>query len=488
MSSLLSVLQTSANALGVFQAALNVTANNVANASTPGYVTQTQGVQALPLDPSSGLVGGVAATQVESARDVYAERAVQVQQTALCTSQQQVATLSPLQGNFDITGTTGIPGALNKLYSAFSVWSSTPADVTARQGVLTAAQAVTQAFNQESYALDQAAAQADGQLTGFVSQVNSLAATIQQNNVQRAQEGGHDPSLDASLYSAVEQLSQLVPVQTLQQADGSTTVLLAGQIPLVVGQTQFQISANIAVPNVPTPTNPSGPPSEQILDSTGKDVTSLITQGQIGGLLQARNGVLAQIRGDSQQPGQLNQLAQSIADRVNALFESGNVSDAVAATATAPATAAVPGVPLFAYDPTQPSGIASSLSVSSTMTADQLAAIDPGPPEVSNGIPLKLANLSAPQNAADEIDNVSYTQYFGNIAGSLGAAISTAQSNQTTQQGLLTQAQDLRQQTSGVSLDAEAIKMLQFQRSYQAVSKVVTVLDQLTQVVIDMIQ
>src|ERR1035441_5755453 len=107
MSSLLSVLQTSANALGVFQAALNVTANNVANASTPAYVTQTQAVQALPLDPSSGLVGGVAATQVQSARDVYAERAVQVQQTALGTSQQQVATLSPLQGNFDITGTTG---------------------------------------------------------------------------------------------------------------------------------------------------------------------------------------------------------------------------------------------------------------------------------------------------------------------------------------------------------------------------------------------
>src|ERR1035441_9938284 len=95
MTNLFATLQTSANALGVFQTALNVTANNVANASTPGYVTQTQGVQALPFDPSVGLVGGVSSTQVESARDVYAERAVQVQQTALGTSQQQVATLSP---------------------------------------------------------------------------------------------------------------------------------------------------------------------------------------------------------------------------------------------------------------------------------------------------------------------------------------------------------------------------------------------------------
>lgn len=482
MSNLFATLQTSANALGVFQAALTVTANNVANASTPGYVRQTQGIQPLPLNPSLGLPGGVAATKVESARDVYGERAVQVQVTSLGTSQQQVVTLSPLQGSFDITGTTGIPGALNKLYSAFSAWSTTPNDGSARQGVLTAAQSVSQAFQQQSTVLDQAASGADSELTGLVGQVNRLAAIIQQNNVERQQGAGKDPSLEANLYAAVEELAQLVPVQTLQQSDGSTTVLLAGQIPLVIGQTEYLISANVAVPGIPTPTNPSGPPSAQVLDSTGRDATSLITQGQIGGLLQARNGVLAQLRGDSQNQGQLNQLAQSIADRVNALFLSGNISDAVAGTP------AIPGVPLFTYDPASPTSVAQTLSVPSTMTADQLAAIDPGPPEVSNGIPLKLAGLATPQSAADEIDNGSYTQFFGNMAASLGAAISDAQSQQSVQQGLVTQARDLRQQTSGVSLDVEAIKILEFQRSYQAVSKMVTILDQLTQTVVNMIQ
>lgn len=488
MTNLFATLQTSASALGVFQAALSVSANNVANASTPGYVRQTQGLQALPFDSGSGSQGGVAATQMESARDIYAERAVQLQVTLLGTSQQQVATLSPIQSSFDITGTNGIPGALNNLYSAFSTWGATPNDSTARQGVLTAAQGVSQAFQQQSTVLNQAAGAADSQLTGLVAQVNSLAAIIQHNNVQRAQGNGKDPSLDATLYSTLEQLSQLVPVQALQQADGSTTVLLAGQIPLVAGQVQYQISSGVAVPSVPTPTNPSGPPSAQILDSSGRDVTSFITQGQIGGLLQARNGVLAQLLGDSQHQGQLSQLAQSVADRINALFVSGNISDAVAATGNATGTAAVQGVPLFTYDSTRPSGIAETLSVPSTMTASQLAAIDPGPPEVSNGIPLKLAGLATPQSADDEIDNVSYTQFFGNMAASLGAAISSAQSDQTTQQGIVTQAQNLRQQTSGVSLDSEAIKMLEFQRSYQAVSKMVTMLDQLTQTVINMVQ
>ncbi len=488
MSNLFATLQSSGAALGVFQKALSVSSNNVSNASTPGYARQTLGLQALPFSASLGLSGGVTATAVESARDIYAEQAVQLQSSALGTSQQLASTLSPLQASFDITGTTGIPGALNGLYTAFSAWGSNPNDPSARQTVITAAQAVSQAFQQQSNSLEQAATQADTQLTGLVDQVNQLAATIQQNNVQRQQGGGSDPAVEASLYNAVEQLSQLVPVQTLKQSDGSTTVLLAGQIPLVVGNSQFKISASIAVPQSPAPTNPTGPPGAHVLDSNGQDVTSLVTQGQIGGLLQARNGVLAQLRGDSQHQGQLSKLAQSIADRVNALFQSGNISDAVPAAGTTAAIPAVPGVPLFTYDATRPSNIAGTLALTPTVTAAQLAAIDPGPPEVSNGIALELANLATPDSAADEIDNVSYTRYFGNIASSLGTAISSAQHSQATQQELLTQTQDLRQQTSGVSLDTEAIKVLEFQRSYQAVSKMVTILDGLTQTVVNMIQ
>jgi flagellar hook-associated protein 1 FlgK len=487
MSNLFSALQSSAAALGVFQNALNVSANNVANASTPGYVTQTLGLQALPMDLSSGLSGGVSPTRIESARDIYAERAVQNQSTALGTAEEMAAFLTPLQSAFDTTGTTGIAGALNKLYSAFSAWGSTPTDGSARQSVISAAQSVAQAFEQESATLNRAASSADSELAGFVDQVNGLAATVQKCNVQRQNGGGQDPSVDASLYNALEQLSQLVPIQTLQQDDGSTTVLLAGRIPLVVGPNQYKISSSAGIPETPAPTNPTGPTSAQILDSTGQDVTASITGGQIGGLLQARNGILAQLRGDSQQQGQLNQLAQSVADRVNAILVSGNISDAVPATGSTAAIPAVPGVPLFTYDATKPSNVAGSLSVSATITASQLAAIKPGPPEVSNGIPLELAGLANPQNTADKIDNVSYSQYFGNIAAFLGSAIADAQSDQTTAQGLVTQAQDLRAQTSGVSLNEEAIKVLEFQRSYQAVSKMVTMLDSLTQTVIDMI-
>ena len=55
-------------------------------------------------------------------------------------------------------------------------------------------------------------------------------------------------------------------------------------------------------------------------------------------------------------------------------------------------------------------------------------------------------------------------------------------------QQLLTQAQGVREQTSGVSLDEEATRLIQFQRAYQASAQLLSVLNQLTGTVINMLQ
>jgi flagellar hook-associated protein FlgK len=41
---------------------------------------------------------------------------------------------------------------------------------------------------------------------------------------------------------------------------------------------------------------------------------------------------------------------------------------------------------------------------------------------------------------------------------------------------------------SGVSLDQEAVFLTEFQKAYEAVSKVIAVLDQITETTIDMLQ
>jgi flagellar hook-associated protein 1 FlgK len=121
------------------------------------------------------------------------------------------------------------------------------------------------------------------------------------------------------------------------------------------------------------------------------------------------------------------------------------------------------------------------------MTPDQLAAIDPGPPLVSNGIALRLAALASPTSAADEINGYSYAEFYGNIASVVGRQSQDAQTQLAVQQQTVAQARNLRSQASGVNLDEEAATMVEFQRAYSATSKMVSILDELTQATINML-
>jgi len=189
--------------------------------------------------------------------------------------------------------------------------------------------------------------------------------------------------------------------------------------------------------------------------------------------LNVGNSVLPSLIGGGQQVGGLNTLAQGLADSVNNLLTAGvNASGAA-------------GVPLFTYNDASPAGIASTLAVSSTITPDQLAAASAGPPSVVNGTALALANLDS--TSPGPVDGQGFTQYFGSLTSQVGYAASNAATEATAQSQLLSQAQGLQQQVSGVSLDEEAMRLVQLQTSYQATSKVVTVIDATLQSLLSMI-
>jgi flagellar hook-associated protein 1 len=196
-------------------------------------------------------------------------------------------------------------------------------------------------------------------------------------------------------------------------------------------------------------------------------------------LLQTHNQVLASLLGDAQQPGELNRLAQTLADRVNQVLMAGSMSDGPPPSA---------GTPLFSYDTSNATRAAATLVLAPGAAADQLAAIDPGLPYVSNGTALKLAALGNPQNAPDQIDNVSYVEFYGNLAAGVGRQLAASTDQQGIQQQVLTQAQGLRQQISGVSLDEQATLLVEFQRAYQANAQLFSVLNSLTQTTVNMLQ
>ncbi len=478
MSSLFAALSSSAGALRAYQTVLDAVQNNVTNASTPGYARQSVNLSALPFQPNLGLPGGVSAGNLQSARDEFAEQNVRQQFSALGTLEQKSQSLSDLELNFNVSSDSGIPGALNTLFQNFSSWSVTPDSGASRQAVLDSAQQVALAFQQTSANLTKLFNGTGQQLQQTVDHINHLAAQLQAANIQRLNGNTQDAGLDAQIHATLEQLSEFGDITALTQADGSVTVLLGGQTPLVIGANQYDLSVSFSTPVGAPPTIAGGAPPARILDGQGQDITAHISQGTLAGLLDTYNNVLPSVGGNAYQQGDLNLLAKSVADRVNQILTSGDISSG---------PPAVPGIPLFTYNAATPSAIAQTLAVNPAMTPDQLAAIDPGPPLVSNGIALRLAALASPQNAADEINGFSYAEFYGNIASVVGRQSQDAQTQLAVQQQTVAQARNLRSQASGVNLDQEAATMVEFQRAYNATSKVVSILDELTQATINML-
>jgi flagellar hook-associated protein 1 FlgK len=422
------------------------------------------------------LTGGVQAGPTQSTQNEYADQAVRNQLAQQGNFGAQSTALNSIQGLFDLSGQTGIVGALNNLFQSFSAWAATPGAASAQQAVLTSAQALAHSFQSTAASLSQTTVELNQQIGSTVQQINQIASQIQADNVAILQNpnpaGGVDAGLDANLHASLQSLSQLADVTVTFAPNGTATVLLGGQTPLVIGAQQNAIQASFS--NTAGSVNPGAVPNAQILYANGQDITGEISQGSLCGLLNVRNNVLRGLQGNGQETGALNQLAQQVADRVNQLLTSATTSGGQQ------------GSPLFAYNATSPVDVASTLTLNPNITASGLAPADAGPPPVGNGAALALSHLGQSTDPANEIGGQTILQFLSSAATQVGQQASDAQTGQNQSTQLLTQAQAFQAQISGVSLDAEAINVMELQQGYQAAGKIVSVIDGLAQTLINM--
>jgi flagellar hook-associated protein 1 FlgK len=451
MGGLTGALLNSANALGVFGKSFDVIENNITNANTPGYAKQTQSLSAEPFDPSTGLAGGVLAGPLVSSRSEYVEQAVRSQQQALGSAQQKAGDLGQIEPLFDLASSSGIAGSLNSFFNSFSQLSVNPNDPVSRQAVLSQAATLAQSFHASAAGITQVSTNVSSQTTGVVTQINQLAAQIAGINkdYQSSTSATQDPGLDAQMHSDLESLSALTDINVLHGSDGAYNVTIGGQAPLVIGAKPSGISGS------------STSSQTEILDAAGNDITSQISEGSLGALIQEKNTTLP-----GYQTG-LNTLAQSLADTVNGQLGQGVDQNGA------------PGAPLFTYN--QGADAASTLAVNASITPDQLAAASATAPG-GNGNAVTLTQLAT----APTVNGETFTAFYGALGAQVGSDVAAAQTDQTQAQDQLTQAQTQRATQSGVSLNEEATQLLQFQQAYQAIGKLVTVLDDLTQTLINM--
>ncbi len=434
------------------QAALNATANNVANQNTVGYTRQVVSItpgDSVKLSGQQTLGAPLATTS--SVRDRVLEQRVQQQTQAHSATSAQSDALGQIQNVFGISGGVTTPGstqigtALNSFFSSLTALSGNPADGATQQGVLSAANVLATTLNTAANQLASVQGTLNSDLSSSVTAVNSLTKTIAGLNQQI---GSLSPNADAGTLedqrqTAIAQLSQYIGLDQIATQGNGISLTTQGGATLVSGNTASALTA----------TNSGG--KTIIQDSNGTDASGGIEGGSMGGRLTSQNVDLPAAT------NALAALAYRVATAVNTQNQAGLTTTGVAGGAIfdIPATAA---------------GAAATISVIPT-NAGAIASAAVGEGESGNGNANALANLAQTTDASGQTISGSLAVLLAQVGGSA----SSLQEQTLTQQASLTQLTTQRDSLSAVSLDTEAVNLSQYQKSYQASAQLLTVLDQL---------
>jgi flagellar hook-associated protein 1 FlgK len=288
MSSALSALQTNTEAL-------RVTSNNIANMNTVGYARRVVNEGTL----SAGTqLGGVDIDFVQRVIDRYLDREVTSASGTSARYDAQAGVYSQLNGLLGAPGdNTALTSQLTNLSSALGQSVMAPTDSATQLGTLTAFQSLATQISSLSNSVQGLRTQADQQIAGTVTQVNTLIKQIHDLNVQ-AQQATASGDTGSAVFDqrqlAIQNLSQLLGVRTQNQADGSISVATTDGVSLV-GATYAQLNYTSGATN-----GTYGPITMQSINpntgntiGTSQVMDAHLDSGTLKGLMDMRDGSLA---------------------------------------------------------------------------------------------------------------------------------------------------------------------------------------------------
>ena len=451
MSSLLSTMFLATGAMAADQGALQATTNNAANVNTPGYSREVPVLQENPPVVVGNLTfgNGVSLAKLESVRDPILQLRIQQETGQQGQLNSFTGALSQTQTLFS-AGESDIGSEISKLFSSISQLSTNPSSTALRQGVLTAASNLTSTFNNTANNLSAQRSSLDLNVVQSVQQVNTLTQEIATLNGQitTLQNLGQEAGTFIDQRDVlINQLSGSIDVSEIK-SDSGITLTTSNGTALVSGTQSFSL------------TTQPGASGVQHIFSQGKDITSTLSSGALGGLIEVRDHKIPALLSS------LDTLASGLATAFNSAntagFDlNGNIGGAL-------------------FTPIIGAGSATNIGVAITDPALIAASSDGS--AGSNG---NLANLSAIQNQTI-IAGATPITYYGNIVFSVGNDVSNGTAELQSSKLVLQQLQDQRGSISGVSLDEEAANMVRYQQAYDAAARIVTTVNQMLETVINM--
>lgn len=504
-------LNIATSGLKTIENALSTASNNVTNASTPGYVSETA-------NTSSTVVSGIGVGTTSVGNRLNISKPLQdalYQQNArvsgLTATSNSLAAVSAVQGT-----TTGSDGAntigtltnnLQNVSTAFISLSNTPQNSASQQGVISAAQTLVSNIHTLSSVYQAQRQSAQDAVTSTVSGINTDLTTIGQLSQQiMLARSSHADTADLAnkRLEAMQSLSSKLGVTFTEKPNGDMQVTTQDGTRLPTRPDQLGLSNEQFL--APSSTWPLSTKSTASLTPSmyhatdgsdqgvsgimlaGKDITSHLTDGTLGANLTLRDSTYPQMQ------AQLDSFSYTLINRFNAagvpLFTNGSTqslsSDPIK---TAPAGLVGLSSQLAVSDTYQktPSLLIANGTDSSTLANAVLSKAMSGNQDATSGA------LAAPSSALGP-DGTQATGYDGtqslvqlatSLTTSQAGVISQTSSTLSTATSIQTSLSTKVSSVSGVDINSQMAAIVALKNSYSANAKVVSMVQSMFSTLLD---
>lgn len=309
------LLNIGLSGLSVNKTALAITGHNISNVKTPGFSRQ-EAVQATnaPQFSGAGYIGS--GSTLVDVRRIYSDFLTTQVRSSTALNKDAESYLSQINQLDALlaSSTTGITPGLQRLFSALQTAAEDPANIPARQLVLSEAEGVAKRFNTVYDRLYEQNGFINKQLSAVSEQVNQLATSIAGYNdaIAIAASNGQQPNdlLDAR-EEAVRKLSESIGITVVPQDDNTLNIFVGSGQPLVVGNSAARLEV------VTGSADPLRSEVQFVSGNSRQGITTLITGGELGGLIRYREDVLDVTLNS------VGRLALSVSDQINSQLGQG---------------------------------------------------------------------------------------------------------------------------------------------------------------------
>ena len=454
------------------QTALSTVGHNIANRTTEGYSRQRVEIQtAEPIGHGKLRIGqGSKTAAVTRVNNPYLEKQIAKERSTQGYFGGMTDAMTRVEQVYNEQMNKGLNNYVGEFFNSFREFANNPESLATRTQVKETAAALVRDFRRVHTQLTEVQRDIDQQIETHVNQINDLTGEIAKLNekIQIVQNSGGPANDERDRRDLlVKQLGEKINIRYAEGTDGAVTITAGNSALLVAGNEWKPMSVH--------PTPESDTKGEGHFDIFLKNspqtaevkVTDQLTGGALGGLLEVRDVTIRELKGD------VDQMAYTLGTTVNELH--GRGYDMYSRPAGN-----------FFSMPLETKNAAALIDVETSVMEDpgRIAGAAqeraPGDNRIANSISqLQFEGvLNENSNTMDE--------FYNSMVGKVGIQTKRAALSHDNQKNIVGQLTNIRESVSGVSLDEEATKLIEFQKAFDASARLIRTADEMFDTVLSL--